>query len=50
MKENIWEDIQFADSILLCGIAYLFGGNTNTQNNMIETISTDTENKVMKNL
>ena len=36
LKENIWDNIEFADSILLCGIAYLFGGNTNTQKNMIE--------------
>lgn len=50
LKENIWENIEFADSILLCGIAYLFGGNTNTQKNMIETISMDSENKVMRNL
>lgn len=35
---------------MLCGISYLFGGNTNTQKNMIETISQDTENKVMRNL
>lgn len=50
LKENIWENIEFADSILLCGISFLFGGNTNTQKNMIETISMDSENKVMKNL
>lgn len=50
MKENIEDDIEFADSLLLCGIAYLFGGNTNTQNNMIETIRADRENKVMRNL
>ncbi len=36
LKENIWDNIEFADSILLCGIAYLFGGNTNTQKNMID--------------
>jgi len=34
----------------LCGISYLFGGNTNTQNNIIETIKGDKENKVMRNL
>lgn len=50
LKQNIEDDIEFADSLLLCGIAYLFGGNTNTQNNMIETIRADRENKVMKNL
>jgi hypothetical protein len=50
LKENIEDDIEFADSLLLCGIAYLFGGNTNTQNNMIETIRADRENKVMRNL
>jgi hypothetical protein len=36
LKENIWDNIEFADSILLCGISYLFGGNKNTQKNMIE--------------
>lgn len=50
LKENIWDNIEFADSILLCGISYLFGGNTTTQKNMIEEIGADNENKVMKNL
>lgn len=50
LKENIWDNIEFADSILLCGISYLFGGNTTTQKNMIEEIGADNENKVMKNI
>lgn len=41
LKENIWDNIEFADSILLCGISFLFGGNTNTQKNMIEEIGAD---------
>jgi hypothetical protein len=49
-KENIWDNIEFADSLLLCGISYLFGGNTNTQKNMIDSIGADSENKVMRNL
>jgi hypothetical protein len=50
LKENIWENVAFADSILLCGIAYLFGGYTNTQKDMIDTIKADKENRVMRNL
>lgn len=50
LKQNIWENIQFADSVLLCGIAYLFGGNTATQKNMIQTIRLDSQNKVMRNI
>ncbi len=50
LKENIWDNIEFADAILLCGIAYLFGGNTATQKNMIQEIGADQENRVMKNI
>ena len=50
LKENIWENVEFADSILECGIAYMFGGYTNTQKDMIETIKADKENRVMRNL
>ena len=41
LKENIWENVEFADSILECGIAYMFGGFTNTQKDMIDTIKAD---------
>lgn len=50
LKQNIYDDIEFANSILLCGIAYLFGGNGNTQKNMIEEINGDTENRIMRNI
>ena len=50
LKENIADNIQFADSILLCGISYLFGGNSYSQKNIIDEISTDSENRVMRNL
>lgn len=50
LQENIWDNIEFADSILLCGISYLWGGNTNSQKNLIEEIATDNENKVMRNI
>ena len=35
---------------MYCGIAYLYGGYTNTQKDMIDTIKADKENRVMRNL
>jgi len=50
MKEDIIEDIPFANSILLCSISYLLGGNNLTQKSMIEELMKDEENKVFKNI
>ena len=50
LKENIADNIEFADSILLCGISYLFGGNSNSQKNIIDEIAADKDNRVMRNL
>ena len=36
LKENIVEDVKFANSILLCAISYLLGGNNLTQKSIIE--------------
>lgn len=38
LKENIIDNLALANSILLCGIAYLLGGNQTTQKNLIEEI------------
>ena len=50
MKENIKENIPLANSILLCGISYLLGGNEKTQKNIIEELGEDEENKVLSNI
>lgn len=50
LKENIYENIEFANSILLCGISYMLGGNNITQKNIIEEMDGDELNKVMKNI
>ena len=50
LKEPIWEKVEFADAILLCGIAYMFGGFSNTQKDMIDILKEDKENRVMRNL
>lgn len=36
LKENIIDNLALANSTLLCGIAYLLGGNQVTQKNLIE--------------
>lgn len=36
LKENILDNIPLANNILLCGIAYLLGGNQANQKNMME--------------
>lgn len=41
LKENIYDNIEFANAILLCGIAYMLGGNTLTQKNIIEEMQSD---------
>lgn len=50
LKGNIVNNIPLANSILLCGISYLLGGNISTQNNIREELNGDTENKVLKNI
>lgn len=50
LKENIYDNVEFANAILLCGIAYMLGGNTLTQKNIIEEMRQDDLNKVMKNI
>ena len=41
MKENIVDNIPLANAILLCGISFLITGNTITQNNLLEILSSD---------
>ena len=36
LKENISDNIEFANSILICGISYMLGGNNITQKDIIE--------------
>ena len=50
LKEPIWENVESADSLLLCGIAYMFGGFSNTQKDMIDILKLDVDNRVMRNL
>ena len=50
LKENIVDNIPLANSILLCGISYMLSGYTTTQNNLIEILREDPDNKVMRNL
>jgi hypothetical protein len=50
LKENIYDNIEFANAILLCGIAFMLGGNTLTQKNIIDEMVRDDLNKVMKNI
>lgn len=50
LKEEIYEQVYFADTIFLCGISYLFGGNSLVQKDLIEKIGTGTENRVMRNI
>lgn len=50
LKENITDDVGFANSILLCAISYLLGGNSLTQKSIIEELNNDDENKVFKNI
>lgn len=38
LKEDIVNNIELANSILLCSISYLLGGNTLTQKNIIEQL------------
>ena len=49
-KGNICDNIKLANSILLCGISYLLGGNKTTQNNIREELNNDSDNKVLKNI
>lgn len=44
------DNISLANSILLCGIGYLLGGNKVTQQNLIEEIQKDPDNKVFRNI
>ena len=50
LKEDITNNIELANSILLCAISYLLGGNTLTQKNIIEELDKDAENKVFENI
>jgi hypothetical protein len=50
LKEDIVNNVELANSILLCAIAYLLGGNTLTQKNIIEELDKDQENKVFENI
>ena len=50
MKENIVDNIPLANEILYCAIAFLMKGYTATQNNLIEILREDPENKVMRNI
>jgi hypothetical protein len=50
LKEDIINNIELANSILLCAISYLLGGNTLTQKNIIEELDKDAENKVFENI
>lgn len=43
-------NVELANSILLCAIAYLLGGNTLTQKNIIEELDKDQDNKVFENI
>jgi hypothetical protein len=38
LKEDIINNVELANSILLCAIGYLLGGNPLTQNNFIEEL------------
>jgi hypothetical protein len=50
LKEDITVNIELANSILLCAIAYLLGGNNVTQKNVLEELEKDEENKVFANI
>jgi hypothetical protein len=50
LKEDIVNNVELANSILLCAIAYLLGGNTLTQKNIIEELDKDQDNKVFENI
>lgn len=50
LKDKIEENIELANEILLCGIAFLLGGNQATQKTLVEEIMADPDNRVFKNL
>lgn len=50
LKEDITNNIELANSILLCAIAYLLGGNPVTQKNVLEELDKDEESKVFGNI
>ena len=50
LKEDITSNIELANSILLCAIAYLLGGNVITQKNVLEELEKDEDNKVFTNI
>lgn len=50
LKEDITNNIELANSILLCAIAYLLGGNPITQKNVLEELDKDEESKVFANI
>lgn len=50
LKEDITNNIELANSILLCAIAYLLGGNSVTQKNVLEELDKDEESKVFANI
>lgn len=50
LKEDITNNIELANSILLCAIAYLLGGNAVTQKNVLEELDKDDESKVFANI
>lgn len=50
LQQNIIDNISLANSTLLCGIAYLLGGNQITQRNLIEEVKRDQDNRVFRNI
>jgi hypothetical protein len=50
LKEDVINNIELANSILLCAIAYMLGGNPNTQKNVLEALELDADNQVFANI
>ncbi len=46
-KENLTTRVELLNEVLLLGIAYLFNGNTQCQNSLLESLKSDQENEML---
>ena len=49
-SKDITENIDLANEILICGIAFLLGGYDESQASILEILSKDEDNKVFENI
>ena len=50
LKENLTERVELLNEALLLGIAYLFNGNPDCQNSVLNVLKSDRDNTMMANI